>query len=127
MKNKLPKSLAAAADLYYLTRQKRLEEQKKVDEIRKFEAELQEYLIDNLSADTTGIAGKVSLAKVVTSKEPIFEDKDKFIKHLKKTGNFSLIQSPRLSASAIKELWEDNQKVPGVGYMLVKKISSTKL
>lgn len=123
---KLPKSIAQLADLLYTTRQDRLALAKQVEEMQKLETAIKDYIIDNLSKDSTGVAGKVARVSIVPKVRPVVEDWDKFYAHIKKTGNFELMQR-RVSDPAIKERWEDNKEVPGVTHYPYKDISLTKV
>lgn len=126
-KVKFPKSLATCADLYYGMRQRRLELQKQVTALEVEEKALKNHLIDHLpKSEASGIAGKVARVTVVTQDEPIIEDWDRFWAHVKKTNDTSLFQH-RLAVTAIKELWEDGQQVPGVGVFKLVNLSLNKL
>lgn len=123
---KLPKSAAACADLLYKTREARYKLQKEVDKLKAVETACNEFFINNLPKDTTGISGKVAQVHVDSKPVPQVEDWDAFYKHVKKTGQFDLMQR-RLSESAIKERWENNKTVPGVTKFNVKTVSCTAL
>jgi hypothetical protein len=124
---KLPKTLAACADLFYQTKQARLAQQKIVDELKARESLLENHLIDNLpKSEATGVAGKVARASVITKIIPTVNDWDELYKHIKKTGNFELLQR-RLSETAVKERWEEKKVVPGVGTFNKITISVTKV
>jgi hypothetical protein len=126
-KYKFPKSMGVCADKLYEVRQKRLAQQKIVDELEAEEKALKEHIINTLpKSETSGVAGK--LARVtITSKDVLqVENWDLFYKHVKKTGEFELMQR-RLSDSAINERWEQGKKVPGVKSFTVVSISLNKV
>ena len=50
----------------------------------------------------------------------------KFYAHLKKTGDFELLNRA-LNRAAVNERWAAHKQVPGVGKFHVKKVSCTKL
>lgn len=113
MSIKLPKTLAACADLYYTTRQERLELDRQADELKKIEAAIKDHLINNLQKDTTGVAGKLCRVQVVIKPEPQVEDWPSFYAYVAKTKSFDLLQR-RVSAPAVRERWEANKEIPGI-------------
>ncbi len=124
---KTPKSLGACADLLYSTQQQRYAAQKEVDKLEGLEKALKDRFINELSTqDASGIAGKQALAKIVVKDVPTMDDDKAFYAHVKKTGDFDLLQR-RLSAEAVKLRWQAGKKVPGVGVFHSKSVSITKL
>jgi hypothetical protein len=124
-KYKWPKSMGVCADKLYDLRQKRLAQQKIVDELEAEEKALKEHIINTLpKSETSGVA----VARVtITSKDvPQVENWDLFYKHVKKTGEFELMQR-RLSDSAINERWEQGKKIPGVKSFTVVSVSLNKV
>jgi hypothetical protein len=127
-KLKIPKSLGACADLLYDLREKRLAAQKVVDAFATDETALKEHINENLPKGDTGASGKHHHISVYTDPVPRIEDPDALYAHIKKTGDFDLLQR-RLNNAAVKERWDDpkNKKgVPGVGTFNVVKVSLTK-
>lgn len=126
-KFKLPKNMAEVADLAYQLREERLRVQKETQAIGKLEARLKEHLIQNLpKSAASGVSGKVANAKIEKEVVPHIEDKAKFLAHVKKTGDFSLITAG-MNSAAIKERWDNKKKVPGIGEFTVVKVSLTKV
>lgn len=126
-KFKFPKTMGACADRLYELRQKRLEEQKKVDLIEAEEKALKEHIIQNLpKSEASGVAGKLARVTVVTKEIPQVEDWDAFYKYVKKTGNFDLMQR-RLTDAAVKERWEAGEEIPGVKHFQVVTVSINKV
>lgn len=124
---KFPKGIGACADKLYKLRQKRLEQQKKVSEIEAEEKALKAHIIDTLpKSEASGVAGKIARVTVVTKKVPQVKDWDLFYKHVKRTGNFELLQR-RVGDAAIKERWEDGKEVPGVGHFNAVTLSINKV
>lgn len=112
---KIPKSLAAAADQYYETRQARLALERQVAALQGQERLLKDHLINNLPKDdATGVQGQVCRVSVVVKAEPAVEDWDAFYKYISRTKSWELLQR-RVSAPAVRERWEHNKKIPGVG------------
>lgn len=126
-KYKWPKSMGLCADKLYELRQARLTQQKIVDALEAEEKALKEHIINTLpKSETSGVAGKVARVTVVSKDVPQVKDWDLFYKHVKKTGEFELMQR-RLSDSAINERWDSGKKVPGVEAFKVTSISLNKV
>jgi hypothetical protein len=123
---KLPKTMGACADLLYETREKRLAAQKIVDELAKQEAAVREHIINNLPKSDTGASGKRARVSVITKQVPQVKDWDKFYAHVKKTGQFELMQR-RLADTAIRERWDNGKQVPGVETFGVVSVSLNKI
>jgi len=127
VKYKFPKALGACADKLFELRNKRLAEQKKVDEIAAEETALKNHIIENLpKSEASGVAGKLDRVTVVTKQVPQVKDWDAFYKYVKKTGSFDLMQK-RLTDAAIKERWEAGKEVPGVEHFNAVSVSINKV
>jgi hypothetical protein len=126
-KYKFPKSMGVCADKLYELRQKRLAQQKLVTEMEEEEKALKEYIINTLpKSETSGVAGKLARVTITSKEVPQVEDWDAFYKHVKKTGEFELMQR-RLSDAAINERWEAGKKVPGVKAFKATSLSLNKV
>lgn len=102
-KLKLPKSLGACVDLYHTMRQKRLAANKDVEAMKAQESEVSTYIIDNLSKKEEGGAiGTAYKGTIVNETIYQVEDWEKFYNHLKKTGEFDLLNKA-LNQAAVKE------------------------
>jgi hypothetical protein len=127
IKYKFPKALGACADNLFELRNKRLAEQKKVDDIESEEKALKAHIIENLpKSEASGVAGKFARVTVVTKQVPQVKDWDAFYKYVKKTGSFDMMQK-RLSDAAIKERWEAGKEVPGVEHFNAVSVSINKV
>ncbi len=127
VKYKFPKALGACADKLFELRNKRLAEQKKVDEIAAEETALKNHIIENLpKSEASGVAGKLARVTVVTKQIPQVKDWDAFYKYVKKTGSFDLMQK-RLTDAAIKERWEAGKEIPGVEHFNAVSVSINKV
>lgn len=127
-KLRIPKSMGACADLLFDLREKRLAAQKVADDIKADETKVREHIIATLPKGDTGASGKHHHVSVYTDPVPRIEDADRLFAHIKKTGEFDLLQR-RLNDAAVKERWADpkNKKgVPGVVPFNVVKVSLTK-
>lgn len=129
-KFKLPRSLAACADLYYNLRAERLAQQNQAKGIQEREGVVREHLINSLpKSDSTGIAGKVARVSVYTTPALRLEDWDKFLAFVIKTEQWHLL-GRTFSEAAVAELLEQNKKlkkVPGIGKFNIVKLSFNKL
>lgn len=111
---KLPKTLAACADLYGTLREARLALDKQVTEAKEREEFVKNYLIDNIpKSEATGVSGKLWSTSVVRKKIAQVKDWDAFYKHILKTKDFSLLNRAA-NRKAIEERWEAKKVVPGV-------------
>jgi hypothetical protein len=126
-KFKIPKALGAVADLLYATREKRLAIEKQAEALKAQESALKEHLIQTLpKSEAGGVAGKVARVTVISKPVPQVNDWDKFYAHIKKTGDFELLQR-RLGEGAIKERWEAGKVVPGVEVFNAVTVSINKV
>lgn len=124
---KLPKSLGACADLYADLREKRLLEAKEVTKIEEQEKFVKNHLTEVLcKGDDRGAVGQHHRVQVEVENVAQVEDWDAFYAHIKKTGDFGLLNRA-LNAAAIKERWDDNKVVPGVKAVPVVKLRLHKL
>lgn len=124
---KLPSTPAACADLLFVTREQRLDLQRRLDKMAELESALKEWFIENLPrSDASGIAGKIARVQIKANPTPVVDDWDKFYAYVKRHNAFELLQR-RLNETAVKERWEDKKQVPGVGVFQAKKVSCTKL
>ncbi len=123
---KLPKSLAACADLLYTIREERLAISKKADALEEQEKAIKAHLIDTISKDSTGVAGKLARVTIVQKLVPKVGDADKLHAYIKKTGDWDLLQG-RLSDTAVKLRWEAGKTVPGIEAFQTKSVSINKV
>jgi hypothetical protein len=123
---KLPKTMGTCADLLYKTREERLAAQKVVDDLQKQESAIREHIINNLPKSDTGASGKLARVTVVIKQVPQVKDWDKFYAHVKKTGQFELMQR-RVSDGAVRERWDNGKQIPGVEPFGVVSVSINKV
>lgn len=130
-KFKLPKSLAACADLLYTTKAERLAANKIVKAFADIESKIKDHLIRTLpKGDASGIAGKLARVTIVTEPVPSVKDADAVWKWIKagkgKRDNF--IAPPALNMEALKELIEQGKPLPpGIEKFNVVKVSMNKV
>ena len=123
--SKLPTNVAQCADLLYMVTHARLELQHKVTKLAEVESKLEGYIIDNLpKSQASGISGRVAHVQITTKVVPRVEDWDKLYAHIKKTKAWDLLQR-RINTGAVKERWENQKDIPGVGTFNVVSVSCT--
>lgn len=109
---KLPKSLGACADLYHDRREERLAANKDVEAMKAEETAIANHIIDNLDKSSSGAIGKRYKAVVVTQDIYQVEDWEKFYAHIKKTGEFDLLNRA-VNQAAVKARVEAQTRPSG--------------
>lgn len=124
----MPQSIGRCADLYHDVRDLRLAMEKEVEEVRKRESEVREYIIENLSKSAdTGAAGLHYRAQIVVKEKRNIADWGVLTSWIRKHDAFGLLQK-RLSDTAVKELVEaEGREIPGTEKILVPEVSITKI
>jgi len=122
----MPKSLGAAADLWWELRTQRLAADKAAAELKDKEQAVEAYLINTIDSDSTGVAGKNVAVRRIEDEVPVIENWDTFIAGVARKKNWHLLQH-RLSVSAAKEMLEDGQKIAGVGTIVKVKLGYTQV
>jgi hypothetical protein len=124
---KKAKTAAARADLLYLVDEERLRVQKSAEAIKKFVSKLEKWFIQELPEDdATGVAGKVARVQLKKKSRPSVVDWGKFYAHIKKKGEFELLNRAP-NAKSIKERWEQGKEVPGIEQFIYSAVSVTKV
>lgn len=123
---KLPKTLAACADLLYETRLARYDLQHEVDDMKKLEAALEERFRLELPQDgASGISGAVARIQLSPKVKPVVEDWDKFYTYVRKNNAFEMLQR-RLNEGAARDFADTNgRRVPGTNVMHYTDVSCT--
>lgn len=103
---------------YLNLRQARLDLQKQVDVMDQKEKQLKADLVDQLRAagivKMTETHGDLTVGvKMTKTEEPNVENWSELIQHIKETGEIDLLQK-RVTASAVKQRWEEGKSIPGV-------------
>lgn len=126
---KLPKTLAGVADELGHARDARRKIAKELKAAEKHENALKAHMIEHLPvSDATGVAGKIWRVQIVSKDKPVVAGEDwvKLYAHIKKTGEFDLLQK-RVAEGAVKQRWDAEKKVPGVGKFIAKDVSITQV
>lgn len=126
-KFKFPKAIGACADRLFTVREERLAIQRMVDKLAEEETAIKQHIIDNLpKSEASGVAGRLARVSVVSREVPQVKDWPKFYAHIKKTGDFDLLNRA-LSKSAIEARWEAGKEIAGVEHFTVVTVSMNKL
>ena len=95
-------------------RKKRLSLQREADLLEQQEKGLIGDLIQHMNASKLEVFKEgEDEAVLVASDEPNVEDWPKLLDHILATGSIDLLQK-RVTASAVKARWKDDQTVPGI-------------
>lgn len=123
----LPMQDAEKADMRYALDKYRLALQKQVEALAAIVTQIDAHFIDTLPiSKSTGVSGQVAHIQIKPKVIPRVANWDKFYAHVKKTGQFDLMQR-RLSAGAVEERWTAHIEVPGVEPFNTKIVSCTKV
>lgn len=139
----IPVNAGRCVDLYHDVRTLRLAMQKEVEEMAKREAELREHLIQTLArSDGGGAVGLRYMARKVTKTAYQFAKPQTdaneaeipgttgwglFTSWVRKNNAFHFLQK-RLANGAVKEMWEQERRLPpGITSLEVPEISVTKV
>jgi hypothetical protein len=120
------KSVLHQAHLYLEAHTRRLAADKVAASLKEVETAHKTLLMDMLyAAKINAVGDNKHIFAIVTKQEPQVENWEALYKHIKKTGEFELLFR-RVNPTAVKERWEHNKVVPGVGSFPVDKLSVTK-
>lgn len=126
----IPKTMGACADKLYKLREKRYELSRQIKEIEAEEAEIKDYIINNLSKqESNGVSGKIANVRVKTENVPVVEDWEAFYKYVSRTKSFDMLQR-RINTKAVRERIEDKKDFAlkaGIGSFTTVSVSITKL
>lgn len=125
------KALSLVADELYTTQHERYALNKAVEAMAAKESMLREHLIDNLSKDSTGIAGKIASASIKMKTVVKVSNWTLFYKYIltnakKDEGAWSLLHK-RVGDKAVQEIWDSGKKIPGVEPLDVPVVSLNKV
>lgn len=116
-------------DAFKAARDLRLEEQRKVDSLKKQELELQygiiTYLMEN--PEINGLMGSTHKAVIKDTTVPVIEDLAKFQAYIVEHDAWDLAYSLRPAAPAIRDRWENGTEIPGITTAVDTKLSVTKI
>lgn len=126
MADQVEETLGQMIDKLYQTRAERLEVTKRVDAMKEQERQMRAKIIELL--DSVGLAkasGQLATCGITVILEPVVNDWDKVHEFIRENDRFDLLQK-RLSVTAWREMYLENNLVPGTESMEVTDISLTK-
>ena len=111
----MPKTLGACVDLYKKVDGVVKMMQKDTDEVKSRRREIEDHLIQKIGEleGTTGVAGETYRAQVVTKPAASVRDWDSLYGYIMENQRFDLLNKS-VSQSSVKEMWENQEDVPGV-------------
>lgn len=110
----LPKKIGDCIDMVFDAYQARRAKQKEIDALEQEEKRVKEHIINTFKkADIDGARGERGSVSLSEKDVPKVEDWDQFYAHIKKTGDFDLLQR-RPGEAACQERWQDGKEIPGV-------------
>lgn len=109
-----PKTLGALVDQFYKARDARLMAEKKIEGMKKVEAEMKETILRTLTGlKLEGAKGKLATVAITSTYIPIVKDWDAFYKYILDNKSIEMLEK-RPSKSACVERWDAGLAVPGV-------------
>lgn len=121
-----PNTLGSKVDAFYKARAKRLDAEKKIEDMKKTEAALKEEILRDLTAaGLEKASGKLTTASITTNLIPQIADPTAFYAHILSTGEVDLLEK-RPSRSACQARWERGENVPGIEQLSRVDLSFTK-
>ncbi len=123
----IPETPGRAADLLHEVTALRQAMQKDADYVKARETELRDHLIATLDAsDDTGASGLRYHAKILRKTKPTAVSWNEIYDYVAENDRFDLLQR-RLSDKAVMEIIDNGETIPGVGKIIVKSVSITKI
>lgn len=124
---KFPKKIGAAVDLLYERRAERLALGRQVDELKKGETALKDYILEQFTKDEiNGAKGNAANAAIKNTTTVSITDWDAALAWVIKHKRWDLLRK-QLSNDGVRELWEDGKAIPGVEPFTVIDLSLTKV
>jgi hypothetical protein len=121
-----PVTLGSKVDAFYKARALRLAAEKKVDAMKKAEAEQKEEILRLLTGSRLeGAKGKLATVAITSTEIPMVADWGAFYEFIKTTGAIELLEK-RPSKGACVERWEAGVEIPGVQKNVRVDLSFTK-
>lgn len=124
---KIPRSLAAAADLLYTLRQQRYDLNAKIDTLKEQELALRDHLLRELpTTGATGVAGTIGSVNIVPKVGVRVLDRDTFRTYVVRHHAWELM-TQGVNAAAVRERWDEGKEVPGLAQNPYNELSITKV
>ena len=123
---KWPKTLGAMVDRLYDLDEERGKLARRVEELKTEYAALEGHIFETLPKSALeGALGKRAMASIKRTPVPTADDWDAIRRYVVKNNAWDLIQK-RLSTEAVRERWNADVAVPGVGKFTRITLSLTK-
>jgi hypothetical protein len=124
---KFPTKLGACVDAAYTLRAKRLEIEKKAEEVKAEETALKDHIIATFSkADIDGAKGKVASASISRSVKANAKDWPSIWEYIVENEAFDLVER-RINNKAYRDRLEAGESIPGTESFDVVTLSLTKI
>lgn len=99
---------------------------KKIEKLKASQKDLEEHIINEMKKQRLeSMGGKLVNISKTKSEKPIISDGSVLNEWVQKTGNVQIFQR-KLHEGAIKEIIESGEKIPGLGFFAVEKLSVRK-
>ena len=99
---------------------------KEVAVIQARETEISNHIIESLPVGDSGAIGHKYKAVVTSDEKPTADDWEAVYDFVVENDRFDLL-GKSLNAKAVKEMWENGEKVPGVQKFHAKKLRITRI
>jgi len=120
-----PATFGACADRLYEMREARYKLQKEVAAMQEKETALTNHVINTLPKTDGGAIGKKAKLALIIKEVPKVDDWDALYKFILKKKRFDLLQR-RTNNTAVGEMWENGESVPGISSFTTVSLSVTK-
>lgn len=123
----VPKELGEVVDLLKRVKTLRLAMQHETDDMKAYEAKLEEHLIQNVPKSSAGVFGSQYKAKIVTTPKPTLKDSAIAFDWIARNKRFDMLQK-RLSEKAVMDYVEQTKSwPPGMEEFQAVSVSLTKI
>lgn len=120
-----PKTIGAAIDLLYTLREMRLKQEKILEQEKSREDALREHIMQNFAVgDLEGAKGKLATASIKESDQAQIVNWEEYLKWASKKDPEAV--QKRVGITALREHWDNNEKIPGVERIKVRTLSLNK-
>ena len=122
---KIPRSLEAAADMYYALRERRYAIQADAANYLECEAKLRSHFNATLSLDRPQIVGSEAKVKLVPKVGIKITDWARLHEYIRRYDAFDILQR-KVNEDVIKKLWSEGKEVPGTEPAPYNDVSAVK-
>lgn len=120
---KISSKLPDLVDMYISIREQRLVADRKVAELKETEEEIKKTIISKFQEQGLKVlGGDTGTVKMTELDEPVAENWELVWDYVAENNAWHLLHK-RLTSTAVRELWNDGQTIPGIGHQTVYKLS----